>query len=231
MSRQRAGHTATVVDPPTARSTRALLVCGVVAGPVFVSVIAVQALTRDGFDPSRHPISALSLGERGWIQITDFVLVGALSVAFAVGLRRVLRPAATWGPLLIAVYGSGLIVTGVFVGDPGLGFPPGTGPGIGELSRHAAVHAAAPPVAFGALIGACLVFARRFVGCGRWGWAGYSAGTAVTALALLLWPGGGGAVRTGVAVVITSAWMTAIAVDARTELRRPAPRSAAPITG
>jgi hypothetical membrane protein len=73
-----------------------LLVCGVVAGPVFVTVIAVQALTRDGFDPSRHPISALSLGERGWIQITDFVLVGAMSVAFAVGLRRVLRPAATW---------------------------------------------------------------------------------------------------------------------------------------
>jgi hypothetical protein len=115
-----------------------------------------------------------------------------LSVAFAVGLRRVLGPAPTVGPLLIAVYGVGLIVTGAFVGDPGLGFPPGTGPGIGELSWHAAVHAAAPPVAFGALIGACLVFARRFVGCGRRGWAGYSAGTAVTALALLLWPGDGG---------------------------------------
>ena len=86
------------------------------------------------------------------------------------------------------------------------------------------------PVAFGTLIGVCLVFARRFVGCGRRGWAGYSAGTAVTALALLLWPGDGGAVRTGVAVVITSAWSTAIAVDARIELSRPAPVSAALIT-
>ena len=66
------------------------------------------------------------------------------------GLRRRCAPArATWGPLLVAVYGVGLIVTGVFVGDPGLGFPPGTEPGIPELSWHAAVHAAAPPVAFG----------------------------------------------------------------------------------
>lgn len=124
MSRQRASHAAPVVvartsSLTTARSTTALLVCGVVAGPLFVIVIAAQALTRDGFDPSRHPISALSLGDRGWIQITEFVLVGMLSVAFAVGQRRVLRPApATRGPLLIAVYGVGLIVTGVFVGDP-----------------------------------------------------------------------------------------------------------------
>ena len=222
MSGQRTGHAAPVVDASpvtTAPFTRALLVCGVLAGPLFVTVLAAQALTRDGFDPSRHPISALSLGDRGWIQIADFVLVGVLSVAFAAGLRRVPRP-APWGPLLIAVYGVGLIVTGVFVGDPGLGFPPGTEPGIPELSWHAAVHAAAPPVAFGALIGGCAVFARRFSGGGRRGWAGYSAGTAVAALALLLWPGGGGAVRTGVAVLITSAWMTALATDANAELHR-----------
>ena len=240
MSRQRASHAAPVVDArtssvttarfTTARFTTALLVCGVLAGPLFVIVIAAQALTRDGFDPSRHPISALSLGDRGWIQITDFVLVGALSVAFAVGLRRVLRPAATWGPLLTAVYGAGLIVTGVFVGDPGLGFPPGTDPRIPELSWHAAVHAAAPPVAFGALIGVCAVFTRRFREGGRRGWAWYSAGTGVTALALQLWPGAGGTVRAAVAVLITSAWMTAIAIDATTEQRRQR-RSAAAITG
>ncbi len=232
MSRQRASHAAPVVDArtsllTTARSTTALLVCGVLAGPLFVIVIAAQALAREGFDPSRHPISALSLGDRGWIQITDFVLVGMLSVAFAVGQRRVLRPApATWGPLLIAVYGVGLIVTGVFVGDPGLDFPPGTDPGIPELSWHAAVHAAAPPVAFGALIGACAVFTRRFLEGGRRGWAWYSAGTGVTALALQLWPGAGGTVCTAVAVLITSVWMTAVAIDATTEQRR----SAAAIT-
>jgi len=218
--------------PPfaTARFTGALLVCGVLAGPLFVTVIAAQALTSDGFDPSRHPISALSLGDRGWIQIADFVLAGVLSVAFAVGLRRVLGPAPTVGPLLIAVYGVGLIVTGAFVGDPGLGFPPGTEPGIPQLSWHAAVHAVAPPVAFGALIGVCAVFTRRFLDRGRRGWASYSGGTGVAALALLLWPGAGGTVRTAVAVVITSAWMTAVAFDAGAELRRQR-RAAGMITG
>ena len=42
--------------------TRRLLACGIVAGPLFLVVALVQALTRDGFDLSRHPISLLSLG-------------------------------------------------------------------------------------------------------------------------------------------------------------------------
>ena len=36
-----------------------------------------QAFTRDGFDLRRHPISLLSLGEFGWIQVANFVVCGA----------------------------------------------------------------------------------------------------------------------------------------------------------
>ena len=32
---------------------------------------------------------------------------------------------ATWGPLLLGVYGLGLIAAGVFATDPALGYPPG----------------------------------------------------------------------------------------------------------
>ncbi len=216
MSPQRvSGRGMPVVDASAARLTRALLVCGVVAGPLFVTVIAVQAWTREGFDPARHPLSALSLGDRGWIQIADFVIAGLLSVAFAVGLRRRWHPgpAGTTGPLLVGIYGASLVVAGVFVGDPGLGFPPGTGPGIPELSWHAAVHAAAPPIAFGSIIGCCFLAARRYRLSGRRGRAGYSAVTGIAALALLVWPGAGGAVRTAVAVLIISGWMTAVAID------------------
>jgi hypothetical protein len=49
-------------------STRGLLGCGIVAGPLFVGVTAVEALTRDGFDIRRHGISLLALGGSGWIQ-------------------------------------------------------------------------------------------------------------------------------------------------------------------
>ncbi len=47
-------------------ATRRLLACGIVAGPLFLAVILVQAFTREGFDLGRHPISLLSLGDLGW---------------------------------------------------------------------------------------------------------------------------------------------------------------------
>ena len=79
--------------------TRALLACGLVAGPLYVVVALLQVLFRDGFDLSRQPLSMLSLGDLGWIQITNFVVGGLLAVGFAAGLRRVLRGGrgGTWG--------------------------------------------------------------------------------------------------------------------------------------
>ena len=49
-----------------------------------------QALTRPGFDLSRHPWSALANGDLGWIQMVNLVLTGILVIAFSVGLGRVL---------------------------------------------------------------------------------------------------------------------------------------------
>ncbi|MEK8104896.1 DUF998 domain-containing protein [Micromonospora sp. M12] len=56
-----------------------------------------QAFTRSGFDLRRHALSALTLGDLGWLQFLAFVVTGLLAVAFAVGLWRVLRPV---GPAL-----------------------------------------------------------------------------------------------------------------------------------
>jgi len=126
---------------PTTQTTR-LLACGIVAGPLFLAVGLTQAFTRDGFDLSRHPLSLLSLGELGWVQIANFVVTGVLYVACAAGMWRVLRPgrSGTWGPLLVGALGVGLIVAGVFVADPGAGFPPGAGRGTraDQLARHPA---------------------------------------------------------------------------------------------
>jgi len=104
----------TASDAPSTTLTRAFLACGVVAGPLFVLVALLQVLFRDGFDLSRHPLSLLSLGEWGWIQISNFVVGGLLAIGFAIGLRRVLRPGrrATWAPLLVGGYGLGLIAGG-----------------------------------------------------------------------------------------------------------------------
>ena len=197
------------------KPTLALLACGVVAGPLFVAVALLQALTRDGFDLGRHPLSLLSLGALGWIQIANFVVAGLLSVAFAVGLRRVLRPGrgSTLGPLLVGAYGVGLIMGGVFVTDAGAGYPPGAPAGAPEqLSWHGILHATAPVLAFLSLIVACFVLARRLAALGQRGWATYCVATGVALLGLLAWPDQDTVtVQLAVAIVLGWAWLSVLA--------------------
>jgi Protein of unknown function (DUF998) len=206
----------------TTTGTRALLACGVVAGPLFVAVAVLQALTREGFDPSRHPLSLLSLGELGWIQITNFVVAGLLAVAFAVGLRRVLRPGrgARWGPLLVGAYGVGLVAGGVFVADAGAGFPPGAPAGAPEqLSWHGILHDAGHLLALLSLIPACFVFARCFAALGQRGWATYCVATGVALLGLMAWPDRDTTiVQLAAAMVLGWAWLSALAARLLTRL-------------
>lgn len=112
--------------------TRTLLGAGVVAGPLFVTTVAVQTLTRDGFDLRRHPLSMLALGDHGWIQVINFIAAGGLSLIFAVGVARRLQdgPGSTWAPRLLALFGVGLVIGGIFKADPALGFPAGAPEGI-----------------------------------------------------------------------------------------------------
>src|SRR4051794_5683550 len=100
----------TACDPATA-TTRSLLGYGVVAGPLYVAVSLAQAFTREGFDVTRHAWSLLANGPHGWIQVANLAVTGAMVIAFAVGLRRALRPGrgARWAPRLIAAYGTGLL--------------------------------------------------------------------------------------------------------------------------
>ena len=166
-----------------ARRARMLLGSGAAAGPIFIAAVLVQAATRTGFDPVKHPLSLLSVGELGWIQIANFVLAGLLFLAAAVGMRRALSPgpASAWGPRLICVFGAALIGGGVFVADPGLGFPPGTPEGVPEeFSWHGIVHSAAPVVGFLALSLACFVFARRSLRLGERRWAVWSIFTGIS---------------------------------------------------
>jgi Protein of unknown function (DUF998) len=210
------------VTVETTKPTWALLACGVVAGPLFLAVALLQALTRDGFDLGRHPLSLLSLGELGWIQIANFVVAGLLTLAFAVGLRRVLHPGrgGTWGPLLIGAYGVGLIGGGVFLADAGAGFPPGAPAGAPEqLSWHGILHDVAHVLAFLSLIVACFVLARRFAALGQRRWAGYCVATGVALLGLMAWPDQDTViVQLALAIALGWAWMSVLAARLLTGL-------------
>jgi hypothetical protein len=172
-TRSTTGKTTTVA--PLTVGKRRLLACGAAAGPLFILVAALQVLTRDGFDLARHPLSLLSVGQHGWIQIANFVVTGVLFFLGAVGMRRAMAGrGATWGPRLLGFFGASLVWAGVFVADPADGFPIGTPAGPGEETWHGIAHNMAPGLAFLALIAACFVFARRFAVRGERGWAAYS---------------------------------------------------------
>ena len=64
--------------------TRALLLAGAVAGPLYLVVGLIEAFTRPGFDIRRHDLSLLANGDLGWIHMTDLIVSGLLVVAGAV---------------------------------------------------------------------------------------------------------------------------------------------------
>lgn len=206
-------------------TTKVLLTCGVVAGPLYVIVGATEALTREGFDPTRHDLSLLSNGNLGWIHIALLVLTGILVIAGAIGMRRALHGGrgGTWAPRLLGLYGLGLIGAGVFVADPMNGFPPGTPADTGAVSWHGLLHFVSGAIGFLGLIAACFVFARRFAATGQGRWAAYSVVTGVFYLAaffgIAMGSQQGGAVLTFVVLVFTAAvvlgWAWISATSAR----------------
>jgi hypothetical protein len=169
---------------------RNLLGCGLVAGPLFIAASLTQAFTRKGFDLARHPISLLSLGAPGWVQIANFVVCGILYMLGAVGLRQALRQdrGGRWGPLLIGVTGLGLIIAGVFTTDPGAGFPPGAPAGAPTMSWHGMLHELGFLLTFIAAISASVVLARRYAAQRRRGWMVAALTTPVAALVVAGWP-------------------------------------------
>jgi hypothetical protein len=166
--------------PKTRTLTGTLLLCGALAGPLFLLTVLIQDYTRPGFNPRLVPLSYLSLGDWGWVQIGNFVLAGVLNLLFAAGLWRRLHPgrAGTWGPLLIGGYGLGLMAAGVFLADPANGFPPGV-PAATALSWHAAMHDLAGSFVFALLAAALGVFARFFLERKERWWACYCLSSAV----------------------------------------------------
>ena len=207
---------------PALSTTRRLLACGIVAGPLFLAVTVVQALTRDGFDLGRHPVSLLSLGDLGWLQVANFVVAGALFVACAIGLRRALQSGrgSTWGPRLVGALGVGLIVAGVFVTDAGAGYPPGAPAGAPpEISWHGILHEVGFMIAFVGMVVGCLVFARRFASIKQTGWVAASIATPFAVLGLSSWPDPNGlSVRLVIATALLFGYVAALAARALGDL-------------
>jgi Protein of unknown function (DUF998) len=183
---------ASAQDGP-ARWTRGLLSCGLAAGPVFVTAFLIQGATREGYRPSRHPVSSLALGPRGWVQAANFAVTGTLVLAGTAGLWRARNPALSTraGQVLIGAAGAGIIGAAVFATDPVSGYPPGTPDALSAPSRTGMVHNLAAVPVFAGLPAAAFSCAWQSARSRQRGFGLYSAATATTMLATTALAGAG----------------------------------------
>ncbi len=133
---------------------------------VFTLVVVVLAALRPDYSHLAQAISAL--GEIGRpfanVQAINFVVLGALTVAFAVGLHRGMPPGSILGPALVATFGIGVIGAGLFPCLP-----------CGEFSNPTwenTTHGIVAGIAFLGYLPAPFLLSRRM----RLGerWAGYA---------------------------------------------------------
>ena len=210
------------------------------AGPVFVAVFLCEGAARQGYRPLRHPVSSLALGPRGWIQVSNFSVAGALFLAGAAGLARAGDPVASSraAPALIGAAGAGLIGAAVFTTDPVSGYPPGTPEALTQPTRRGIAHNLAAVPVFLGLPAAALIGSWRAWRAGRHGFACYSAGTAVTMPAAMALAAAGfgqsprlarlGGLFQRVSIMTGFAWLTALCAQA---LRYAAATAARPRPG
>lgn len=149
---------------------RALLACGVIAGPLFIVTFLIEGAIKPDYDPLRHPVSSLALGPFGWTQTANFIVTGLLTMAFAVGLLRMPGLRRKVGAILIGIWAIGLLGAGAFLTDPLSGYPPGTQAVPIVATTSGALHDLFSVSAFFALAAACFVLA----GGAGWRWAIYS---------------------------------------------------------
>ena len=181
--------------------TRSLLGWGVVAGPLYVVVGLVLALTRPGFDLTRHALSLLTLGEHGWMQRTNLIVSALMVLAAAYGILRTIRSGRGLAMgILTGADGICLILSAIFLPDPALGFPPGrTG---ATASTGGILHLVFGAIGFICLAVAALAYARWTSGraearqaqlglwCGGVVLVGFAGGAALAQLPIgvaLLW--------------------------------------------
>jgi hypothetical protein len=141
-----------------ARSRRVELAAsaGMIGAVLFVSVFTVLGWLDPNYSSTRMFVSELSLGPHGWVQILNFVLTGALMVAFGRGLAAHFSTGAASraGPVLVQSIGVSLMASGPFTTDPSAMFE--------QTTMHGLVHGIFGAVVFTLAPISCFVFYRRF---------------------------------------------------------------------
>ena len=112
----------TITEHNTAPRTSARLIrwtaLAGIAGPVVFTVgfLVQEQFRRGEYDPVAEVVSALEAGDHGWVQQANFVVLGLLTVGFAIGLHRAIAPsrAGFVGPVAMFVSGMAAVLAAIF---------------------------------------------------------------------------------------------------------------------
>jgi len=151
------------------RKLRGMHWCGVAGAAGFVLVFLLNDAVKPNYEPIRDFVSEAAIGPGGWVQITNFLVAGALLTVSSVALSRAV---SRWTGRLIGIYGVCLAAAGVFVADP---VPSDRG------TWHGLAHNLVSLVVFAALTAACFT-ASRWRPTPTWRWYCYATGVAVPVL-------------------------------------------------
>jgi hypothetical protein len=139
--------------------------CGVAGPLLFTAAWVAGSLRQSGHGAAEVQLSGLAADDARdpQIMVAGFVVLGLCSIAFGAALGRVTAPRSA-GPWLVVVAGAAAVAAGVFRRDHLLL----VGPGFAGESWHNQVHDVASGVAYGAMLAAPLVLARRFRDDPQW---------------------------------------------------------------
>jgi hypothetical protein len=136
---------------------------GILAPIIFVGVFTIEGRLRGGYDPMSMYISALSLGNRGWIQILNFMLLGFLLFIFTIGLSKEFNTgnASRWGIIAFYILSALFFISGPFVMDP-------ADTPADQMSVHGLIHGLAGGIVFILMPVIIFIFLRRFISDNEW---------------------------------------------------------------
>jgi hypothetical protein len=136
---------------------------GVIGPALFVTVFLLEGWLRPGYNFLAEYVSALSLGERGWLQVLNFLLFGALLFGYtwAVAAAFPTGKASRWGRILLTCIAIGYFFSGPFIMDP-------AGTPIANTTLHGNLHGILGALVFVMMPITIFVFLRRFRSDPKW---------------------------------------------------------------
>ena len=133
------------------------IILGIIAPVLFVVIFTIEGFSRENYSSIRNFISELSIGNKGWIQICNFMVFGILLFIFSLDVLKEFRRRgiSKTGPAILIIIAISYFFSGPFVTDPGTIF-------THQKSIHGIIHGLFGAVVFTLMPVTCWVFLKQF---------------------------------------------------------------------